>query len=147
MNYLKAFVLAIGVIAAMPSFGQAPEKVSKENIAILNTTPNMGFGASSERPLRGAFSMYQQFSESGVQIDNFEIVIWGPVLKDIVSNPELRQFIIEKMDDKLTVSVCAIALDKLEIKIEALPKGVSVVANAFEHIFVLQAKGYNFIIP
>lgn len=147
MNCFKVFVLTIAVMVALPSIGQESEKISKENVIVLKSTPNMGFGVSAERPLRAAFSIYNQFRESGVQMDDFEIVIWGPVLKDIVSNPELFEFITERMDDDLIVSVCAVALDKLGIKIEDLPKGFNVVANAYEHIFVLQAKGYNFIIP
>lgn len=124
-----------------------PKTIEKSIVKTLNKTPNIGFGVSEERPLSSAFMMYEQMKISGVKFDNYEIVIWGMVVKDMKENKLLFDFITEHMDEKLTVSVCAVALDRLGVSIEDLPKGIKVVDNAYVRIFELQALGYNFLIP
>ncbi|HLV41652.1 MAG TPA: hypothetical protein VKY37_05195 [Brumimicrobium sp.] len=124
-----------------------PKMIDKSVVKTLNKTPNIGFGVSEERPLRSAFMMYEQMKISGVKFDNYEIVVWSMVVKDIKENKELFDFITERLDEKLTVSVCSVAMDRLGVSIEDLPKGLKVVDNAYVRIFELQALGYNFLIP
>ncbi|RYM35040.1 hypothetical protein ERX46_06610 [Brumimicrobium glaciale] len=121
--------------------------IDKSVVKTLNKTPNLGFGVSEERPLRSAFMMYEQLKQSEVKFDNYEIVVWGMVVKDIKENKELFDFITKYMDDGLTVSICAVALDKLGVTKEDLPKGFKVVDDAYVRIFELQALGYNVLIP
>jgi len=124
-----------------------PKMIDKSVVKTLHKTPNIGFGVSEERPLRSAFMMYEQMKISGVKFDNYEIVVWSMVVKDIKENKELFDFITERLDEKLTVSVCSVAMDRLGVSIEDLPKGLKVVDNAYVRIFELQALGYNFLIP
>lgn|SRR5690554_2624072 len=124
-----------------------PKLVDKSVVETLNKTPNFGFGVSAERPLQSAFKMYKQFKNSGVQIDNYEIVIWSKIVKDIKDNPELFEFINNHMDEGITVSVCSIAMQHLGVEKSDLPKGIKVVDNAYERIFELQALEYNVLIP
>ncbi|PWH81306.1 DsrE family protein [Brumimicrobium oceani] len=140
--------LAAVMIFSTATFAQdAPKLIDKSVVETLNKTPNYGFGASEERPLRFSFMMYNQMKESGVEIKNYEVVVWGKVLMDIKENKELFDYISGFMNENLTVSVCAVAMNKLGIKIEDLPKGIQVVDNAFVRIYELQALGYNFLIP
>jgi len=125
----------------------APKLIDKSVVQTLNKTPNYGFGASEERPLRFSFMMFDQMKQSGVEIQNYEVVVWGKVLMDVKENKELFDYISGYMDKDLTVSVCAVAINKLDIKLEDLPKGIKVVDNAYVRIYELQALGYNFLIP
>lgn len=124
-----------------------PQLISKSVVESLNKTPNLGFGVSEERTLRSAFMMFHQMKKSKVQFDNYEIVIWSKVVKEIKESKLLFDFITEYMDENITVSVCAVAMDRLGVSIEDLPKGFVVVDNAYVRIFELQALGYNFLIP
>ena len=124
-----------------------PKAIDKSVVKTLNKTPNIGFGVSEERTLRSAFMMYEQMKLSGVKFDNYEIVVWSMVVKDIKEDQALFDFITERMDENITVSVCAVAMDRLGVTIEDLPKGIQVVDNAYVRIFELQALGYNFLIP
>lgn len=122
-------------------------KIEKSVVETLNTTPNLGFGVSQERPLRSAFMMYEQMKANGVKFDNYEIVIWGMIVKDIAENKELSSFLSKYMDEDLSVTVCSVAMDKLGVKASDLPKGFKVVDDAYVRIFELQALGYNLVIP
>jgi intracellular sulfur oxidation DsrE/DsrF family protein len=126
---------------------ETPKLIDKSVVETLNKTPNIGFGVSEERPLRSAFMMYEQLKQSGVEIENYEIVIWSKVVKDIKDNKDLHDFISDHMNEGITVSVCAVAMNKLGVTKEDLPKGIQVVDNAYVRIFELQALGYNFLIP
>ena len=142
------FSLVVVMLFSTAVMGQdAPKMIDKAVIKTLNKTPNLGFGVSAERPLRSAFMMYEQMKQSGVKFDNYEIVVWSIVVKNIKEDKDLFEFISKRMDDGITVSVCSVAMDKLGVKKEDLPKGIQVVDNAYVRIFELQALGYNFLIP
>lgn len=126
---------------------ETPKLVDPMVVENLNKTPNLGFGVSQERPLRSAFMMYKQFKASGVELDNYEIIIWSKVVKDIKENQDLFDFITDHIDEEVTVSVCSIAMEHLGVEKSDLPKGIQVVDNAYERIFELQALGYNVLIP
>jgi hypothetical protein len=42
---------------------ETPATIDKAIVKTLNTTPNLAFGASNERPLRSAFIMYEQLKD------------------------------------------------------------------------------------
>nr|WP_299205234.1 hypothetical protein [uncultured Brumimicrobium sp.] len=149
---MKKTVQILSLVGAMlftvSGFAQdSPQKINESVVKTLNKTPNLGFGVSAERPLRSAFMMYEQLKASGVEFENYEIVIWSKVVQDIKENKLLFDFITEHMDEDITVSVCAVAMDRLGVSKDDLPKGIQVVDNAYVRIFELQALGYNFLIP
>jgi len=125
----------------------APKTIDEAVVETLNKTPNLGFGASEERPLRSAFMMYEQMKNSGVEFENYEIVVWGMVVKEIKESKDLFDFITKSLDGDIQVSVCAVAMDKFGIKLEDLPKGIQVIDNAYVRIYEMQALGYNVLIP
>lgn len=124
-----------------------PKTIDKAVVETLNKTPNLGFGASEERPLRSAFMLYEQMKNSGVEYENYEIVVWGMVVKEIAENEDLFDFITKYLDGNIKVSVCAVAMDKFGINLEDLPKGIQVIDNAYVRIYEMQALGYNMLIP
>lgn len=148
-NWIKTSLLVSLLLFAGLSFGQEMKypAIDAGVVKTLKKTPNFGFGVSSERPLKGAFMMYHQMAQNNVRIKNYEIVIWGPVLKQIAEDKGLYSFIEQQMNPAIKVVVCAVAMEKLDLKLEDLPKGMELVDNAYLRILELQAKNYNFVIP
>lgn len=149
INIFKISLLLIAAIIVTPVFSQNAnlEKIEPAVIEDLAKTPNLGFGVSSERPLHGAFMVYKNLKESGAKIENFEIVIWGPIVTELKKGEKQAEFIKPFLDDKLSVTVCAVALERMGVKESELLPGIKVVGNAYVRIFQLQALGYNIIIP
>lgn len=149
LNSLKISLIILALSLAAPSFSQDSnlKKIEDAVIEDLALTPRLGFGVSAERPLQGAFMVYQNLKESGAKIENFEIVIWGPIVTELKKGEKQAAFIEPFLDEKLTVSVCAVALDRMGVKKSDLLPGIKVVDNAYVHIFRLQSLGYNMIIP
>ena len=97
-----------------------------ETISDLNKTPNYVFGVKDEDGLKSALSVYDTFIENGVQIENFEIVVKGPVVKTMVKGSALEKY-FEKYNGKVRVSICNIALKRLGVSQEQLFSGLDVV--------------------
>ncbi|WP_107038554.1 DsrE family protein [Brumimicrobium mesophilum] len=140
--------LVVAMIFSTVALAQdAPKFIGKSVVESLNKTPNYGFGVSAERAMRSAFMMYDKMKKSGVEINNYEIVIWGMVVRDIKEDKELFDFLSKYSTDGLKVTVCSVAMNRLGIEKEDLPKGFEVVDDAYVRIFELQALGYNVLIP
>ena len=139
--FLAAFLFLISIPAT------AQEKLQKSSVKDISKTPNMAFGAQDERAIKGGIKMYEQLIDSGAEIEHFEIVIWGKIVKDMTENEELRTFIKEHKHDKLKLSVCEVAMSKLGVSEEDLPDGVTPVPNAWIRLYQLQANGYNTLVP
>ncbi|MGM0944490.1 MAG: hypothetical protein ACQEW9_04845 [Bacteroidota bacterium] len=115
-----------------------------ETISDLNKTPNYVFGVKDEDGLKSALSVYDTFIENGVQIENFEIVVKGPVVKTMVKGSALEKY-FEKYNGKVRVSICNIALKRLGVSQEQLFSGLDVVETYTIRMLQLQALGYNSI--
>lgn len=124
----------------------AQDKLHHTIVEDLNKTPNMAIGAKNERHIKGGIKIYEQLIASGAKIDNFEIVIWGKIIKEITENPELFQFIEEHQHDNLRLSVCQVAMDRLEVSMDDLPSSMKAVPNAWIRMFQLEAEGYNTLV-
>lgn len=132
---------------ASPAQDGAPELIDKQIVTDLNQTPKMALGLTEERHIKGAFKFFNQMLESEVELEKFEIVIWGKVVENLKNRSELFQAIEENQHPKLKVSVCAVAMERLGVTENDLPKGATSVSNAFVRLLQIQANGYNVIIP
>ncbi|MDN6279747.1 MAG: DsrE family protein [Psychroflexus sp.] len=149
MKNLRRFVTVLFAVFVMPMTMLAQEqapKIAKSSVEIINKSTNFAMGVTGERQLRDAFEMYEKFKNSGVEFDNFEIVIWSGVVKDLKKGSELAQFIETQMEEGLKVSVCQIALDYFEMSAQDIPQKMQVVPDAYVRLFELQALGYNLIV-
>ena len=148
-NILKIALVALLGILFVPAFAQDPaaNKLDRQIVNDLSKTPKMAFGVSAERPLKGAFVVYDNLKLNDAKIEKFEIVIWGPIVTDLKKGSELSAFIKPFLDGKLDVSVCKVALDKMGIREAELMPGIKVVDNAYVRLFQLQALDYNVLIP
>lgn len=138
---ILAFTLIF--LAQQTSFGQTV--LEKETITDLNKMPNYAFGVSDEDGLKSALSVYYTFMENGVQIENFEIVVKGPVVKTMVKDSELEKY-FEKYKGKVRVSICSVAMKRQGITKEQLFSGLEVVETYTIRILQLQALGYNSVL-
>ena len=132
--------LTIILLAHETSLGQTV--LEKETISDLNKTPNYVFGVSDEDGLKSALSVYDTFLENGVGIENFEIVVKGPVVKTMTKGSELEAY-FEKYNGKIRVSICSVAMKRLGVSKEQLFSGLDVVETYTIRILQLQALGYN----
>ncbi|WP_100629732.1 DsrE family protein [Algoriphagus formosus] len=137
---ILALVLTFTVNEA--SFGQTV--LDQETITDLNKSSNYVFGVKDEDGLKSALSVYDTFMENGVQIENFEIVVKGPVVRTMVKESELEKY-FEKYKGKVRVSICSIAMKRLGVPKEQLFPGLDVVETYTIRILQLQALGYNSI--
>ncbi|WP_288371665.1 hypothetical protein [uncultured Algoriphagus sp.] len=124
------------------SFGQTV--LDQETITDLNKSPNYVFGVKDEEGLKSALSVYDTFMENGVQVENFEIVVKGPVVRTMVKESELEKY-FEKYKGKVRVSICSIAMKRLGVSKEQLFPGLDVVETYTIRMLQLQALGYNSI--
>lgn len=138
--YLILFTLTF--IVSEASFAQTV--LEKETIADLNKTPNYAFGVSDEDGLKSALSVYDTFVGNGVQIENFEIVVKGPVVKTMVKGSELEKY-FGKYKGKVRVSICNVAMKRQGVSKEQLFSGLEVVETYTIRMLQLQALGYNSI--
>lgn len=132
--------LTLILLANETSFGQTI--LEKETISDLKKTPNYVFGVKDEDGLKSALSVYDTFMENGVGIENFEIVVKGPVVKMMVNGSELEEY-FEKYKGKVRVSICSVAMKRLGVTKEQLFSGLDVVETYTIRILQLQALGYN----
>ncbi|EAZ80899.1 hypothetical protein [Algoriphagus machipongonensis] len=118
--------------------------LKKETISDLSKTPNYVFGVKDEDGFKSALTVYDTFIENGVEIENFEIVMKGPVVKTMMKESELEKY-FEKYQGKVRVSICSVAMKRLGVSKEQLFPGLDVVETYTIRILQLQALGYNWI--
>lgn len=135
--------LALSFLAIETSLGQTV--LEKETVSDLNKTPNYVFGVQDEDGLKSALSVYDAFLENGVQFDNFEVVVKGPVVKTMVKGSELEEY-FKKYNGKVRVSICSVAMKRLGVSKEQLFPGLDVVETYTIRILQLQDLGYNSIL-
>lgn len=121
--------------------------LDEQVVADLNLTPQMALGLQKERHIIGAIKFYNQLLESNVDFENFEIVIWGDVVDNLREGTELSRIIEANQHQKLKVSVCQAAMERLGVSEDELPEGVTSVPNAFLRLLQIQARGYNTVVP
>lgn len=139
---LIAFSLVLLLLAPNTNFAQTI--LEKETVSDLSKTPNYVFGVKDEDGLKSALSVFDTFMENGVDIENFEIVVKGPVVKTMVKGSELEKY-FEKYKGKVRISICSIAMKRLVVSEEKLFSGLDVVETYTIRILQLQALGYNSI--
>lgn len=89
--------------------------------------------------------------ETGERMDlkkngyKFELVIVGPLAKEIVENEELKAVLDRGEKAGMDFSICEYALDLMEVDKSKVDKRIKIVPNAWLHMFELKDKGYNAI--
>ncbi|GMQ30774.1 hypothetical protein [Algoriphagus confluentis] len=140
---LIVFSLVLLLLAPKTSFAQTT--LEKETISDLNKTPNYACGVKDEDGLMSALSLFDTFEENGVQFENFEIVVKGPIVKKLVKGSELEKA-FEKYQGKIRVSICSVAMKRQGVTKDQLFAGLETVETYTIRILQLQALGYNSIL-
>ncbi len=136
---LCALVISLTYLSSQTTMAQTV--FEKQTVSDLNKTPNYVFGVSDEDGLKGALSMYDILVENGVQVENFEVVVKGQVVKTLVKGSELESY-FERYKGKVRVSICSIAMKRLGVTEEQLFSGLDVVETYTILILQLLALGY-----
>ncbi len=132
--------IAIVAFARVDAFAQV--QLDAETVNDLKSTKQFAIGVSDERHFKGALNMYDLLVESGVEINDYEVVVKGKVVAELVKGSELETF-FQKYKSKVRVSICSVAMEKLSVSADQLIDGLVPVPTWSVRILQLQAKGYN----
>ncbi len=139
--FLYTIILTILTVFSGPML-VAQEKFDAEIVSDLQKTKQYAFGVSEERHFRGVLNLYDKLLASGVEITDYEIVAKGKFVKNLVKGSELED-LYEEYKGKVRVSVCSVAMKKMEVSEDQLISGMEPVATWTVRVLQLQAKGYN----
>ena len=142
MNNILRTLLVIVVMIASGTQVYGQKKLDEQAVADLQKTPKYGFILTTERHFKGVLSMYDLLIENGVKIEEYEIVVKGKVVTELVKGSELEEF-FQKYKGKVKFSVCSVAMEKLGVAEETLFDGLDVTPTASVRVLQLQANGYN----
>ena len=142
MKNIFRFLLVILVMAATTTVAHGQKKIDQQTIMDLKKTTKYGFILTTERHFKGVLSMYDLLIENGAVIEEYEIVVKGKVVTQLVKNSKLEEF-FQKYKGKVKVSVCSVAMEKLGVAEETLFDGLNVTPTASVRMLQLQANGYN----
>ena len=142
MNNILRTLLVVVVMIASGTEVYGQKKIDEQAVADLQKTPKYGFILTTERHFKGVLSMYDLLIENGVKIEEYEIVVKGKVVTQLVKGSELEEF-FKKYKGKVKVSVCSVAMEKLGVAEETLFNGLDVTPTASVRVLQLQANGYN----
>lgn len=137
---ISIIFIALFTLNNQKAFGQA--QLDAETVNDLNKKGQYAIGVSDERHFKGALGMYDFLVENGVEISDYEIVVKGKVVNDLVKGSELETF-FQKYKGKVRVSVCSVAMKKRDVAADDLIEGLEPVPTWSVRILQLQAKGYN----
>ncbi|RIV46976.1 DsrE family protein [Flagellimonas pelagia] len=142
MGTLRIFIVLCVFTAfiSMETYGQV--KLDGQTVTDLQKTPKYAFGVSDEFHFKGVLGMYDALVENGVDIEAFEIVVKGKIVSDLVKGSALESY-FEKYQGKVRVSVCSMAMKKLDVTADQLFEGLTPVPTASIRMLQLQANGYN----
>ncbi len=142
MKTILRILLVIILMATSTTLVHGQKKLDQQTISDLQKTPKYAFVLTTERHFKGVLSMYDLLIENGVPIEDYEIVVKGKVVTQLVKNSELEEF-FQKYKGKVKVSVCSVAMEKLRVAEETLFEGLNVTPTASVRMLQLQANGYN----
>jgi len=143
MKKYTFLLLAFCFVSGSTAFSQTV--IKEQTISDLNKNPNYAFGVRDADGYNSALGMFDALSENGVSIENFEIVAKGPIVKELVKGSDMeKQF--QKYKSKIKVSICSIAMKRLNVSEEDLFDGLDIAESYSIRLLQLQALGYSYLI-
>lgn len=142
MNTFFRTLLLILIMVTAVTEANAQKKLDQQVITDLQKTPKYAFVLTTERHFKGVLSMYDMLIKNGAQIEDYEIVVKGEVVAQLVKNSELEAF-FQKYKGKVNVSVCSVAMKRLGVTEETLFEGINSTPTASVRMLQLQANDYN----
>ena len=142
MSTIFRTLMIIMVMATTITVAHGQKKLEQQTITDLQKIPKYAFVLTTERHFKGVLSMYDLLIKNGVKIEDYEIVVKGNVVTQLVNKSELEEF-FQKYKGKVKVSVCSVAMEKLGVTEDSLFEGLSITPTASVRMLQLQANGYN----
>lgn len=84
-------------------------------------------------------------ADSSFQMSAFEIIVCGPLVKELGSQGELANSLEEAQQANIQVQACGLSMKKFQVEPEALHPTVGLVPNGLLRAFELKKAGYHFI--
>nr|WP_288935854.1 DsrE family protein [uncultured Allomuricauda sp.] len=142
MKIFRAFII-LSILTTLTMSGMyGQRKLDEQTVTDLQKTSQYAIGVSDERQFKGALSMYDFLVENGVEIKDYEVVVKGKIVKNLVKGSELEAF-FQKYKSKVRVSICSVAMEKLGVSKDELFDGLEPIPTWSVRILQLQAKDYN----
>jgi len=142
MKYFFQAILFLMLLTGTINTANGQKKLDEQTVVDLQKTPKYAFVLTTERHFKGVLSMYDLLISNGVDVEDYEIVVKGKVVTQLTKGSELEKF-FEKYKNKVRVSVCSVAMEKLGVAKEKLFLGLDVTPTASVRMLQLQANGYN----
>ena len=142
MSNIFRTLLIIMAMVANVTVAHGQKKLDQQVITDLQKTPKYAFVLTTERHFKGVLSMYDLLIKNGVLIEDYEIVVKGKVVTQLVKKSGLEAF-FQKYKGKVKVSLCSVAMEKLGVTEKALFEGLNITPTASVRMLQLQANGYN----
>lgn len=80
--------------------------------------------------------------EDGERFGEFKVVLYGPEVVQLTDKKVMKPILKMARKSHLKLGVCAMALDKMGVDHNKIPKEFEIVDNAFLHYLQLQKKNY-----
>ena len=96
-------------MATTVTVAHGQKKLDQQTITDLQKTPKYAFVLTTERHFKGVLSMYDLLITSGVIIEDYEIVVKGKVVTQLVKNSELEAFFQKYTRMKLFPTACSLS--------------------------------------
>lgn len=137
--FLLAMLFGVSIINPL----NAQSKLTVEQVEnAIRPDGKYAMSVTSTRHLKVAVETSEAFKQKSKNIQ-FEIVVSGPVLKELVSSSDLRKLIDRAEKANVGVVACAIAMKGLGIKKAELPAYIEISGNAAIYLFGLQELGFK----
>lgn len=136
-NLMIVLVLAlINGVFLSSAIGQSRSK-TEMNYAVLTSK------IAQFKPI--GFSSEALAREDGDKFGQFKAVLYGPEVVQLTDKRKMKPLLRMARRSNLTLAVCEMALKKMKVNPDDIPKEFEVVDNAFLHALQLQ-KGGHFIL-
>ena len=99
---------------------------------------------SNARHLQAAVMTGEELKSKHSKID-FEVVLIGPVVKDLAEDKSLEATVLKSKDLGIRLVVCEFAMNHLGVKKSQYHSYVDTTPNGFTYIFGLQENGFKTI--
>lgn len=138
---LTVAFLSFGI---MQTTNAQTHSIEQVNQAAMKKDGKFGIMVDNGSYLMASIVTGQEYIKQNEEIE-FEVVLIGAVVKELVENKELATFTANAKENGVRVVVCEFAMKKLGVEREDLPTTVDFTPNGFTYYFGLQELGFNTI--
>lgn len=130
MRYLRIFALAIGALLFITIGARGQQNTEGRNNYVVITKKVQHF-----KPI--ALTSSALSAEDGKNFGEFKVVLYGPEVVQLTDRKKMKPIIKMARNSNLKLAVCGMALDRMNVDRNKVPKVFEIVDNAFLHSYQL----------